>query len=92
MTPDLMPPNQVQALFTRKDGTYLFARWGRPIVPVVFGVDDATLSVVKGAIEADRSTRTPTPATRSARHRSAARRACGRRGGATWRARSCGCR
>ncbi len=52
MTPDLMPPNQVQALFTRKDGTYLFARWGRPIVPVVFGVDDATLSVVKGAIEA----------------------------------------
>lgn len=47
-----MTPEQVQALFTRKDGTYLFARWGRPIVPVVFGVDDATLSVVKGAIEA----------------------------------------
>lgn len=42
----------VQSLFTRKDGTYLFARWGRPIVPVVFGVDDATLSTVKGAIEA----------------------------------------
>ena len=47
-----MTPDQVQALFTRKDGAYLFARWGRPIVPVVFGVDDATLSVVKGAIEA----------------------------------------
>lgn len=47
-----MTPEQVQALFTRKDGSYLFARWGRPIVPVVFGVDDATLSVVKGAIEA----------------------------------------
>lgn len=47
-----MTPDQVQALFTRKDGSYLFARWGRPIVPVVFGVDDATLSVVKGAIEA----------------------------------------
>lgn len=47
-----MTPDQVQALFTRKDGGYLFARWGRPIVPVVFGVDDATLSVVKGAIEA----------------------------------------
>lgn len=47
-----MTPDQIQALFTRKDGTYLFARWGRPIVPVVFGVDDATLSVVKGAIEA----------------------------------------
>jgi hypothetical protein len=47
-----MTPDQVQALFTRKEGTYLFARWGRPIVPVVFGVDDATLAVVKGAIEA----------------------------------------
>lgn len=47
-----MTPDQVQQLFTRKDGSYLFARWGRPIVPVVFGVDDATLSVVKGAIEA----------------------------------------
>ena len=51
MTPE-MTADQVQALFTRKDGAYLFARWGRPIVPVVFGVDDATLSVVKGAIEA----------------------------------------
>lgn len=47
-----MTPDQVQALFTRKDGSYLFARWGRPIVPVVFGVEEATLSVVKGAIEA----------------------------------------
>ncbi len=47
-----MTPDQVQALFTRADGQYLFARWGRPIVPVVFGVEDATLSVVKGAVEA----------------------------------------
>jgi len=47
-----MTPEQVQRYFTRSDGQYLFARWGRPIVPVVFGVDDATLSVVKGAIEA----------------------------------------
>ena len=47
-----MTPEQVQGYFTRSDGQYLFARWGRPIVPVVFGVDDATLSVVKGAIEA----------------------------------------
>ncbi|MCR9111870.1 MAG: hypothetical protein NXH84_01280, partial [Rhodobacteraceae bacterium] len=29
-----------------------FARWGRPIVPVIFGVDDRTLETVKGAIEA----------------------------------------
>jgi len=47
-----MTPDEIAALFTRSDGTYLFARWGRPIVPVVFGVDEATLSIVKGAIEA----------------------------------------
>ncbi|HCY98756.1 MAG: hypothetical protein A3D16_14025 [Rhodobacterales bacterium RIFCSPHIGHO2_02_FULL_62_130] len=47
-----MTPEQVQGFFTRGDGQYLFARWGRPIVPVVFGVDDATLAVVKGAVEA----------------------------------------
>ncbi len=47
-----MEPDQVAALFTRADETYLCARWGRPIVPVVFGVDDATLAVFKGAIEA----------------------------------------
>lgn len=47
-----MGPDQVQALFTRADGQYLCARWGRPVVPVVFGVEEATLSVVKGALEA----------------------------------------
>ena len=47
-----MTPEEVQALFTRSDGSFLFARWGRPICPVVFGVDDATLAIVKGAIEA----------------------------------------
>ncbi|MGL5011746.1 MAG: hypothetical protein ACRC6I_17865, partial [Paracoccaceae bacterium] len=47
-----MTPEAIQALFTRADGTYHFARWGRPIVPVVFGVEDATLGVVKGALEA----------------------------------------
>ena len=47
-----MQPDQVRQMFTRADGSYLFARWGRPIVPVVFGVEDATLATVKGAIEA----------------------------------------
>ena len=47
-----MTPNEIEALFTRADGSYLFARWARPIVPVVFGVDDKTLAVIKGAIEA----------------------------------------
>lgn len=47
-----MDAAEVEELFTRADGSFLFARWGRPVCPVVFGVDDATLSVVKGAIEA----------------------------------------
>ena len=47
-----MTEKDIEELFTRASGDYLFARWGRPIVPVVFGVDDATLSIVKGAIEA----------------------------------------
>ena len=47
-----MGPGEIEALFTRSDGQYLFARWGRPLVPVVFGVDDASLSVFKGAFEA----------------------------------------
>lgn len=42
----------VEALFTRSDGQYLCARWGRPMAPVVFGVDDATLDVVKSAFSA----------------------------------------
>ena len=49
---ELISQTGIEAFFTRADGTYLFARWGRPIVPVVFGVDDATLSVGKGAVEA----------------------------------------
>lgn len=47
-----MTPEDVMRYFTRADGSYLFARWSRPIAPVVFGVDDATLSTVKGALEA----------------------------------------
>ncbi len=49
---DAMDVAEIEALFTRGDGQFAFARWGRPICPVVFGVDDATLAVVKGAIEA----------------------------------------
>jgi hypothetical protein len=47
-----MTPDTVENLFTRSDGQYLCARWGRPIVPIVFGVEDDSLSVIKGAIEA----------------------------------------
>lgn len=45
-------PDDIQDLFTQSDGSFRLARWERPIVPVVFGVEDATLSIVKGAIEA----------------------------------------
>lgn len=47
-----MTPEEIEALFTRDNGDYAFARWRRPIAPVVFGVEDETLSVVKGAFEA----------------------------------------
>lgn len=47
-----LTPEDVAALFTRQTGDYVFARWGRPIAPVIFGVDDATLSIFKGAMQA----------------------------------------
>ncbi|WP_170561050.1 hypothetical protein [Ruegeria atlantica] len=47
-----MTPEDIQSLFTRESGEFLFARWGRPIVPIVFGVEDETLTTVKGAFEA----------------------------------------
>lgn len=40
----------IEQLFARKDGSYGFARWGRQIAPVVFGVDDDTLGYLKEAI------------------------------------------
>lgn len=47
-----MAPDEIEALFTRDTGEYVFARWACPLVPVVIGVDDRTLAVVKGAFEA----------------------------------------
>ncbi len=47
-----MGPGEIEALFTRGDGAYMFARWRRPIVPVVFGVAEESLPAIKGAIEA----------------------------------------
>ena len=47
-----MELTDLERFFTAPDGKYHFARWGRPIAPVVFGVEDATLGVIKGAIEA----------------------------------------
>ncbi|WP_108835418.1 hypothetical protein [Tateyamaria sp. Alg231-49] len=47
-----MTAEEIEALFVRESGDYAFARWGRPLAPVVFGVEDETLGVIKGAIEA----------------------------------------
>lgn len=47
-----MTPEEIEALFVTSTGEYRFARWGRPIVPVIFGVQDETLPVIKGAFEA----------------------------------------
>ncbi|MGB7244310.1 MAG: hypothetical protein WBC93_19775 [Sulfitobacter sp.] len=47
-----MTAEDIEALFTSQSGSFTFARWGRPIAPVVFGVNAETLSVIKGALEA----------------------------------------
>ena len=47
----VMTPEEIERLFTRSDGSYVFARWGRPLAPVAFGLADETLPVMKGAIE-----------------------------------------
>lgn len=40
----------IEKLFTRESGDYHFARWGRPIAPVAFGIDDDSLAVMKRAM------------------------------------------
>ena len=47
-----MDATAIEALFTRESGEYAFAKWGRPIAPVAFGVTDETLTIIKGALEA----------------------------------------
>jgi len=47
---DSLGADRVEALFRADDGSYRFSRWGRPIAPVVFGVDDETLGHLKDAM------------------------------------------
>ena len=47
-----MTPEQITALFTREDGTFLCSRWGRPVAPVIFGLADESLDIFRGAIRA----------------------------------------
>ncbi|MEM0937520.1 MAG: hypothetical protein AAF646_18480 [Pseudomonadota bacterium] len=48
----MVDADTVAAFFTRSEGSYVFSRWGRPMAPVVFGVEARTLATVKGAFEA----------------------------------------
>lgn len=47
-----MTADRIAAAFTRADGTFLCARWGRPVAPVIFGLADESLDIFRGAIRA----------------------------------------
>ena len=47
-----LTPDEIAALFTRSDGSFLAARWGRPVAPVIFGLGDESLGIFRSAIRA----------------------------------------
>lgn len=47
-----LDPDQIAALFTKENGDFLCARWGRPIAPVIFGLADESLPIFRAAIRA----------------------------------------
>lgn len=47
-----MTTEKIARLFTRADGSYLCARWGRPVAPVIFGLADESLDIFRAAIRA----------------------------------------
>ena len=42
----------VEAQFTRRDGSFRFARWGRPLVPVIVGTNDEGCQIFESGIQA----------------------------------------
>lgn len=48
----LLTADEIAPLFTRPDGRFHCARWGRPIAPVLFGLADDSLDIFRGAIHA----------------------------------------
>ena len=48
----MLQANDIKEYFTRQDGQFAFARWGRPIAPIAFGIEDKNLTVLKSTIEA----------------------------------------
>lgn len=45
---DMQTP--VTPLFTRSDGSFRFARWGRPLAPVVYGTNDEGIRIFEEAL------------------------------------------
>lgn len=45
-----MTPDEIAPLFTRPDGSFHFARWARPVAPMVYGVAAETLPLMKGGV------------------------------------------
>lgn len=47
-----MTADDIAPLFTRPDGSFLCARWNRPVAPVLFGLADESLDIFRAAIKA----------------------------------------
>lgn len=45
-------PAWVEAQFTRRDGSFRFVRWGRPIAPVIVGTNDEGCRIFEEGIQA----------------------------------------
>ncbi len=48
----MLQADDIKEYFTRQDGQFAFARWGRPVAPIAFGIEDKSLTVLKSTIEA----------------------------------------
>ncbi|MFI0395578.1 hypothetical protein [Paracoccus jiaweipingae] len=48
----MMTADEITPLFTRPDGSFLCARWNRPVTPVIFGLADDSLDIFRTAIRA----------------------------------------
>lgn len=48
----VLSAEDIKTLFTDKTGSFLCARWQRPVAPVIFGLADETLDVFRAALRA----------------------------------------
>jgi uncharacterized protein YkuJ len=52
MRRQMTKPDDIARYFTQPDASYRFARWGRPMVPVAFGLEPDTLAMINAAFGA----------------------------------------